>query len=105
MEWIIFICSALAILIFGIVIFRGNSDRRGIRNDIDSARRISTGLGTIGDSNQRTKAGLEELGEVNKSAQGRTDNISKHNKSAKTGIKSAIEILKRAKNRSNDTGS
>lgn len=99
----IIITGSIAILIFLIAVFRGNSDRSGIRNDIKRARKISTGLGTIGDSQDRIKAGLEELRENSKSARERTEDIGRHNKTAKTGIKSAIEILKRAKKRTDNT--
>ena len=99
MEWIIFICSAVAILIFCIAIFRRDSDGSGMGNDIRRAEEIRDGLDRAGDSNQRTKTGLEELGKNNQSAQGRADDIGRHNQSAKAGIRSAIDILKRAKNR------
>ena len=102
MEWIIFICSVIAILIFLIALLRRNSDGRGVRNDIDSARKINTGLGSIRDSQQRVKTGLGKLRENNKSARERTEDIGRHNKSAKTGIRSAIDILKNAKKRSDD---
>ena len=104
MVWII-ITGIIAIIIFLIAVFRGNSDRRGIRHNIDSARKISTGLGTIGDSQNRVKKRLGELRENNNSARRRTEDISKHNKSAKTGIRSAIDILKNAKKRSDNQGS
>lgn len=102
MVYLIFI-AVIAVLIFGVSVFRGDINGRRIQNDIDRARRISTGLGTIGDSQDRVKAGLDKLGEVNKSAQTRTDDIGKHNKSAKNRILSAIDILKRAKKRTDNS--
>ena len=104
MVWII-ITAIIAILIFGIAVFRRNINRSGVRHDIGRARKISTGLGSIGDSQNRVKEGLKKLGENNKDAQGRTDDIGRHNKSAKIGIRSAIDILKNAKKRSDNKGS
>ena len=98
MEWII-ITGILAIIIFGIAIFRGNSDRRGVRDNLEHARTINTGLGSIGESQDRVEEGLDKLGENNSDAQRRADDIGRHNQSAKSGIRSAIDILKNAKNR------
>lgn len=98
MEWII-ITGIIAVLIFAIAVFRGDIKGRRIQHDIDRARRISTGLGKIGESNQRTEEGLDKLGDVNKLSQKRTDDIGRHNKSAKDRIRSVIDILKNAKNR------
>ena len=105
MVYIIILSSIIAVLIFGVSIFRRDSNRSGIRNDIDSARKINTGLGRIGESQDRVKEGLEKLGENNSDAQRRTEDIGKHNKSATTRVQSAIEILKRAKKRTDNSGS
>ena len=74
------------------VILRCNSDRSGIQSDIDRAGRIEDGVRELGESEQRIKEHLND-------AEGRSDDISKHNKTAKTGIQSAIDILKAAKER------
>ncbi len=101
MGWFI-VLGIIAIIIFAIAIFRRNTDRSGIRDNIERAERIRKGIDQAGKSNSRIESGLEELGKVNKSAQGRVEDISKHNKAAKTGIRSAIDILKNAKKRQSD---
>ena len=101
MGWFI-VLGIIAVIIFAIAFLRGRSDRPGIRDNIERAGRIGKGIDQAGESNSRIESGLEELGEVNKSAQGWVENISKHNKAAKTGIRSAIDILKNAKKRQSD---
>ena len=101
-TWLIII-GLIAIIIFIAAIRGGGSNRRRISDDIDRAGRINTGLGNLGESQQRTEEGLDELGKNNSDAQRRSDDISKHNKSTKNGIRSAIDILKNAKNRTNNT--
>ena len=103
-TWLIII-ALLAVIIFIAAIRGSGSNRRRISDDIDRAGRINTGLGKLGDSERRTKEGLEELEKNNSDAQRRSDDISKHNKSSKNGIRSAIDILKNAKNRTNNKGS
>ena len=98
MEWII-ITSVLAIIIFGIAIFRGSADRSGVRDNLEHARTINSGLGSLRESQDRVEDGLDRLGKNNSDAQGRADDIGRHNQSAKSGIRSAIDILKNAKNR------
>ena len=104
MEWII-ITGVIVIGIFVFTVFRSGSNGRRMDDDIDRARKISTGLGTIGDSQDRVEEELDKLEKNNSDAQGRADDIGQHNKYAKTGILSAIDILKRAKDRSNNSGS
>ncbi len=81
------------------VILRSRSNGSGIQSDIDRAGRISDGVGELGESNSRIGAGLEELRENNNAALERTDDIRQDNIKASTGIQSAIDILKKAKER------
>ena len=95
------IALAVAIVAVAIlaVILRRSSDRSGIQPDIDRAGRIKDGLGELGDSQHRIDAGIDNLEQHNQNAQERAGDIKQHNKSARDGIQSAIDILKRAKER------
>ena len=105
MAWYIWliILGVLAVLIFIIAIRRDNSNRSGIQDNINRVRKIRDGIDKAGESNNQTSEHLETLGNNNRDAQGRTEDIKRNNQSAKSGIRSAIEILKRAKKRSENT--
>ncbi|MCK5613577.1 hypothetical protein KAR91_67530 [Candidatus Pacearchaeota archaeon] len=100
-TWII-ITGIIAILIFLIAVFRCNSNRSRIRNNIKRAGKIRDGIDRAGQSNNQTAEHLETLGNDNQDAQRRTEDIKRNNQSAKDGIKFAKDILKRAKKRSDN---
>ena len=97
MAWFITL-GVIAIIIFCIVVFGRNSERSGIRDDSARVTRIRTSTGRLRRSNNRTAKGI-------KRAKERADNISANNKTAKSGIRTALDILKKAKKRSDDKGS
>ncbi len=95
------IALAVAIVAVGIlaVVLRRNSDGSGVADDSERIGEIQDGLESLGDSQQRIEAGLDNLEQHNQDAQGRSEDISGYNQSAQTGIQSAIDILKKAKER------
>lgn len=97
MEWIIFICSALAIIVFGITIFRRNSDRSRVDDAIDRERELQ---GEIQDTGR-------ELSEDVGSARDRTserfdsarDEVQSENSITEDSIRSTDSLIDKIKKR------
>jgi hypothetical protein len=98
-SWVI-IAGIIAIAIFIINVFRSRSDGIGVSDNNDSPQKFRRRIESLRDTNIEIGNGLEKLGDNNQSAQTTTADIKRHNQSAKSGIRTAIEIMEDAKNRS-----
>ncbi|MCK5613993.1 hypothetical protein KAR91_69665 [Candidatus Pacearchaeota archaeon] len=98
---------ALAVAIVAVtilaIILRSRPDGSGVAGDIDRAGRIGDSVDELAAGSDRTREGLEELQQNNNDALGRADNIRQNNRKAATGVRSAIEILKAAKERTDNS--
>lgn len=98
---IIILCIIIGILIL-YLFFRGSSNRSRVSDDRDSVDNIGDGIKAARESNSRTKSELDKLSINTKSAIKRTADIKQNNDNARTGVRTALDILKQAKDRDNN---
>ena len=97
----IIILCAVIILVIIYLFFRGSSNRSRVQSDREIVDGIRDSVEKSRNSINRTKSDLDKLSINSESAIKRTDDIKQNNDNARTGIKSALEILREAKNRDN----